>query len=97
MLDDFRDSKRQREKLIQAAMKGTLTGLTHTGVKAGACLQTALFAIETAEQVLALMDATPLQRKVLSVLSLEQFTEWLHSHPGADCLCSGLTTQCQSG
>jgi len=74
---DFRADQKQRERFIREALKGTLTGLTHTGVEAGACLQTALFAIETAEQVLTLMDTTPLQRQVLGVLSLEQFTHWL--------------------
>ena len=81
-------NQKYREQFIKAAMKGTLTGLTHTGLEAGACLQTALFAIETAEQVLALMEATPLQRQVLKVLSLEQLTDWLDSKPAGDLVGS---------
>jgi hypothetical protein len=63
--------QRLRKGLVKAALKGTLIGLTNSGVKEGACLQTALFALETAEQMLFLMDATPLQRRLLSVLTLE--------------------------
>jgi len=58
-------------------MQGTLIGLTNTGLDPEASMQAALFAIETADQVLRLMDATPLQRQVLGVLTLERFTEWL--------------------
>ena len=62
-------------------MQGTLIGLTHTGLNTEASLQAALFALETADQVLTLIDATPVQRPVLSVLTLEQFTEWLNRQP----------------
>jgi|GEM_PF-2074712 len=79
--EDFQASQKQRERFIRAAMQGTLVGLTSTGLEAGACLQAALFAVETAEQVLMVMHATPLQRQVLSVLTLERFTNWLSIHP----------------
>ncbi|MBD2035313.1 hypothetical protein H6F76_09770 [Leptolyngbya sp. FACHB-321] len=72
--------QRLRKGLVKAALKGTLIGLTNSGVKEGACLQTALFALETAEQTLLLTDATPLQRQLLKVLTLEAFTVWLKTH-----------------
>jgi hypothetical protein len=72
--------QRLRKGLVKAALKGTLIGLTNSGVKEGACLQTALFALETAEQMLLLTDTTPLQRQLLKVLTLESFTEWLKTH-----------------
>ena len=74
------ERQRLRESLVEAALKGTLIGLTNSGVKEGACLQTALFALETAEQMLLLTDTTPLQRQLLKVLTLEAFTEWLKTH-----------------
>jgi len=86
--EDFRARRKQRERFIREAMHGALIGLTSTGIETGACLQTALFAIETAEQVLRLLDATPLQRKVLGLLNLEQFTEWLGSKPSGEIVGS---------
>ncbi|XHX79454.1 MAG: hypothetical protein RBJ76_05855 [Stenomitos frigidus ULC029] len=78
--EDFRATQKQRAQFIKAAMQGTLIGLTSTGLEAKACLQAALFAVETAEQVLTVMQATPLQRQVLGVLTLERFTEWLRKY-----------------